>query len=739
MVEHMVEHTVEHTVEHMGGAGFGTTREALLRTAGHRARRVWWALVALAAAMTAVPGCSDTPQTGAIYIPDTKGGDVKWGLGDAKGDANSDAAEDASDDIAQEDAGPGTDDVISGPIYVYYDLGIAAGQPPKGDDGIPCLDGCQVTVTQNSSRTIGALVLAGGKTPVPNVMVQFALKDPSTTLGTILSGSVPTDENGRATTTIKGSSSALGVFDVEVTLPELPEALPITYTVSVQSKIKGPPTITVHPQVSASLSSFGDVNVRLLKQVNGLPLCKDLDLFDVNNLPPAVSTSPNLKFDKPWTVSSAYTGTLPPDGSDVAFTVIALGWKAGTGSLTGNPVIGGCADTGFTVHLNKTTKGAEGDSLVINIRDLPLRLKGVYDMTTFVDLLTLLPPNVEKFVKIILNIISDPVAGLLATICQLTNGSIQDICAAVFQDPNNPDPNKLSGVGGLVVDFLGQILLSALPPQVQQVITSTKDIKNILQNFTINGTIEINAEPDSNGYLSDKWTLQTWSSITYKWSLGQSCPPSDPNCGLKTINFDQFQPNVVTGKFELWRNFLPNSKVPDDTIKIGKHALDVKWGALINFILEKQILPLVFFDPKDPSAPTIDSYEKLLKYLLAGNKQCLIKDTCCAEFVNGISSSGLANTLLTTACDAATVLGPAFLSSYLNTLDTVTGNPQTGAGLLLGTPKCPILDPNGDNIVDNLGSPDTSSTVNQCQWDMTLGIGGGTPKAISARFFATRQ
>ena len=697
----------------------------------------WVTLVAVFFAGLA--GCSDAPQTGAIYIPDTKGGDVKWGLGDTKGDGISDIGDDATA-TTQDDAIASTDDVLTGPVYIYYDLGVNAGKPPKGDDGIPCLDSCQVTVTQNSSRTVGALVLVDGKTPLANVMVQFALKDPTTPLGTVLSGAVPTDENGRATTTIKANNSnQLGVFDVVVTIPDMPDAAPIEYTVSVQSKIKGPPTITVHPQVSASLSSFGDVNVRLLKQVNGGPLCKDLDLFDVNNLPPAVSTSPNLKFDKPWTVSSAYTGTLPPDGSDVAFTVVALGWKAGTGSLTGNPVIGGCADKGFTVHLNKTTKGAEGDNLIVNVRDLPLRLKGIYDMTTFVDLLSLLPPTVEKFVKIVLNIVSDPVGGLLATICQLTNGSIQDICAAIFQDPNNPDPNKLSGVGGLVVDFLKNILIAALPQSVQQVITSTGDVKQILENFTINGTIEIDMEPDNTGYLSDKYTLHTWNAITYKWSLGQTCPASDPNCGLKTINFDQFQPNVVTGHFELWRNFLPNSTVPDDTIKIGKHALDVKWGALINFILEKQILPLIFYDPANPTDPTIDSYEKLLKYLLAGDKKCLIKDTCCADFINGISSSGLANTLLTGACDAATTLGPAFLESYLNSLDAVSGNPQTGSGLVLGTPKCPILDPNGDNIVDNLGSPDTTSTVNQCQWDMTLGIGGGTPKAISARFFAVRQ
>ena len=700
----------------------------------------WWIL--LAALGVGAIACSDSAQSGMIAFPDAKGDGGLYGMKDGKGDGvvlSVDVGED--DQTAAEDAGAETNGATDGPLFLYYDLGPAAGQPPKGDDGLPCLLGqCQVQVTQNSSRAIGALVLANAKTPVSGLVVQFQIKDPTLTDATLLSATAPTDADGRAATVVKGGMTT-GFFTVVVSVVEHPEIAPVEYTVSVQSKVKGPPTITVHYKGATSLSGFGDVNVRLIKQVAGVPACKNLDLFDKNALPPAVSTSPNLKFDKPWSVSNAYTGQLPQDGSAVAYTVVALGWKAGVGSLSGNPAIGGCADTGFTVHINKSTKGIEGDAVLINVFDIPLRLKGVYDMTTFIDLLSLLPATVEKYVKIVLNIVSDPVAGLLATICQLTNGNLQDICAAIFDDPNNPDPDKLSGVGGIVVDFLKNIIYGFLPPQVQQVISTTGDIKKILENFTIGGTIEINAEPDTAGYLSDKFTKQTWSSITYKWSLGQSCAPTNPNCGKKTLNFDQFQTDAVTGQFELWRNYIPKSPVPDGTIKFGKHALNVKWGALMNFIIEKQLLPMLTYDAADPSAPTIDSYEKLLKFLLAGNKKCLIKDTCCADFVAGLTSqgAGLANTLLTGACNAATTLGPAFLEGYLKSLDAVTGNPATGQGLILGTDSCPILDPNGDNVVDNLGSPDTSSTTNQCQWNMTLGIGGGTPKAISARFFAIRQ
>ncbi len=689
--------------------------------------------------LASLAGCSDNATTGTIAFADTHGDGISGKFKDAEGDSlGVDGGDDAT---ATQDDATAPDASTDAPGFIYFDLGAAAGKPPKGDDGIPCLDTCEIFVTQNSSRAFGALVLAADKvTPIANAMVQFAIKDPTVTDATILSATVPTDQDGRATTSVK-AGMLLGAFAITVTVVGHPEVTPIEYTVSAQSKVKGPPTITLHYQGATSLSGFGDLNVRLIQQVAGVPACKNLDLFDVNNLPPAISTSPNLKFDKPWSIQAAWLGTMPADGSPVAYTIVALGWKLGTSAMGGNPSIGGCVDTGFTAHLNKTTKGVEGDSVTVLVRDLPLRLKGVYDMTTFIDLLSLLPPTVEKFVKIVLNIVSDPVAGLLATVCQLTNGNLQSICAAIFTDPNNPDPDQVTGVGGIVVTFLKNIIYALLPPQVLQVITTTKDLKGILENFTVNGTIEINAEPDDTGFLSSTYTKQTWQSITYKWSLGQSCPATDPNCGLKTINFDQFQTDAVTGSFDLWRNFLPNSQVPDGTIKFGKHALNVKWGALINFLIEKQLLPMITYDPNDPTAPTIDSYEKLIKYLLAGNKQCLIKDTCCADFVNGITGAGagLASNLLTGACDAATSLGSTFLEGYLDSLDAVTGNPATGQGLILSTDHCPILDPNDDNIVDNIGSPDTTTTTNQCQWDMTLTIGSNPPTQISARFFAIRE
>ena len=103
------------------------------------------------------------------------------------------------------------------------------------------------------------------------------------------------------------------------------------------------------------------------------------------------------------------------------------------------------------------------------------------------------------------------------------------------------------------------------------------------------------------------------------------------------------------------------------------------------------------------------------------------------------AGAGLASNLLTGACDAATSLGSTFLEGYLDSLDAVTGNPATGQGLILSTDHCPILDPNDDNIVDNIGSPDTTTTTNQCQWDMTLTIGSNPPTQISARFFAIRE
>ncbi|MBM4344691.1 MAG: hypothetical protein FJ100_15100, partial [Deltaproteobacteria bacterium] len=208
------------------------------------------------------------------------------------------------------------------------------------------------------------------------------------------------------------------------------------------------------------------------------------------------------------------------------------------------------------------------------------------------------------------------------------------------------------------------------------------------------------------------------------------CNPKDPACGKKTFNIEAFQSDAVVGQFDLWRDALLSQ------IKIGQHALKVKWGALINYIVQKQLLPAITFDPKNPNAPAIDSYAKLIKSLLAG-KQCLVKDSCCADFAKQMAAkqSLMKEGFLTTTCETLITLGTAFLEAQLNQLDGTTGDPSKGSGLLLAADKCPIFETNQDQLIDTIGG---TSIKDQCLWDMTLTI-GGKPNKIKGIFYAVRQ
>mgnify|MGYP003347977765 CR=1 FL=1 len=213
--------------------------------------------------------------------------------------------------------------------------------------------------------------------------------------------------------------------------------------------------------------------------------------------------------------------------------------------------------------------------------------------------------------------------------------------------------------------------------------------------------------------------------MTYTWSLGQPCNPNDPACGKKTIDISAFQDKAIVGHFDLHRNAIKSM------ITIDPHALDVKWGALVNYLVEKQLLPLIAGDPN------VDSYGALLKVLMGG-KGCLAKDTCCADFAAklfGKGGSPFGTQMLTGMCNSLVDLGNVYVESQLNGLDAKSGDPNSGKGLLLGAKDCPVFDVNGDNVIDQIGSP-----TKPCAWDMTLGLAAGqTPKPLKANFWAKRQ
>lgn len=672
--------------------------------------------------LLSLAGCGADTVQGFVAYPDGYG----WGDGgtvvDQDGGAGSDAGA-AADGVDEVPDGGGVKDAKSSP----YQLKFAMPNGNKDDFGGVCDKVCAIQIHQNGLRNLHAQLLKNGQ-PVPNDEIRFELAKPGDkALGEVLVEGALSDENGKGASQVK-SNNQLGTFDIVVSAPGHEDCEPIAFQIHVISKVKGPLTLTMAYKGINNPTIFTHNKFRLTLQEKGFPKCADVDLGSTQ-LPKAQWESPpNMQFGKKWTITyPSFASWVQKQqglagGQPLTFTVLAVAAKSPI-----SPVMaGGCVDTGATVTWNPQTKALEGDDVVVVVTDIPPRLAGVYDMTTYLDLLSILPDPVELVFKTIFDILTDPIAGTLALACKLGGSSLDSFCGLVFADVKKPDINNLKQpFGEIVVKLLNAALLSVLPTEVKTGLSTGADIGKILTNLELGGLITIEKEPDNTGFLSKQFTKSEITTVTYKWSLGQGCNPKDPNCGKKTFSIQAFQQNAIVGKFDLWRNPVLSQ------VKFSKHGLAIKWGALVNYILQKQLLPLVTNPNNDPTQPVVDSWEKLIKSLLT-DKKCLFKDTCCEDFAKNLEKqqSLVKAPFLTGVCEALIKLGAGFIDQQLAGLDVDTNKNQ---GLTLFTDKCPLFEFDGDQHIDAIGSK-----VEMCSWNMELMI-GGKPQKIDAKFFSLRQ
>ena len=673
-------------------------------------------------------GCSGTPSAGIVVAADASSGDVTF-LG---GEVGSGQQLDGAIGTMTDTGGTATDDGRAGQSGVASVLRYAMPNGNKDDFGGQCKTLCKLTMAQNGLRKLHVQYLVDG-VPKPDVLVQFIAKDKNNGLGEVMVENTVTDGNGVAFSVIK-SGSKLGVFDVVATVPDDANATAKFFEMHVVSKAKGPLKITLHYVGSSNPFEYTHLKVRLAKQEPaGQPACKSIDL---GLTPPTADNKPikihwespsNLKWDQPWTVGYSIFPKWVQQEVEKTKTPVQFSVLGVARTKSGGPVrAAGCVDSGATVTWNPQTQALEGDDVLVIVKDIPPRLQGNYDMETRVDLLSILPPTAELVFKTVFDILTDPIAGVLSLACKLGGDTLGSFCGLIFDNPKNPSIKNLKQpFGAMIVKLLDGVLYGFLPESIKKGLTTGADIGQILTDLEMGGVIRIKKEPDASGFLGKEHTEDEWTSVTYKWSLGQNCNAKDPKCGKKTFPINAFQSKSIVGHFDLWRDAFKSE------LKIAEHGLLIKWGALINYIVQKQLLPAITADPNNPNAPVIDSYEKLIKSLLA-DKQCLVKDTCCEDFGNKLAKqqSLVKAGFLKGACEALTQLGSAFLEAQLNQLDADTNK---SGGLLLSTEACPLFDITGNQYVDRIGAKNTP-----CDWNMTVKI-DGKPKKMKATFYAIRQ
>lgn len=461
-------------------------------------------------------------------------------------------------------------------------------------------------------------------------------------------------------------------------------------------------------------------------QANGKPNCADI--------PPDNTTV--TATDKKGPVSLLTTVQFPKlpnleEGKETAQTYTV---RCFASEGTGPSRAYGCVDD-VQVELGART------FIECPLKDIPPKIVGSYDITSTFDMVSGLPPNVATVVNHIIGFFESPTGEVLMLLCDpkiwgSSGGALQDLCNWVFQDPNNPSIGALSSTGEIIRQIVDALLVGLLvsncpypdnPQLCEQIYFTGKDVGDILKKFTLQSTMTCTKEPDVNGLIPVGGCREVWHTVILRWTLGKDCPPTDDQCGAISLSLSSLPgiEDTITADIEV--------TLTDNGTKmhIAKHKVNLKYGALVDFALEKILLPQIFGDGSD-GLPAVDSFEAMIGSLLAG-KACLQNYTCCEEFaanVVGQTSGMLAQNLVEGACDALITTGATYVRSFLTDLDATPDNFELGT---FADKPCSIYDTNKDMRYDGIGKKS-----DPCEWDATLTI-GSYEYGPDGTFYGARQ
>ena len=604
------------------------------------------------------------------------------------------------DTVAEDAAGPGVEKLDFKQV--------------TGDDGQPCKGGdrCSVIMNYLGERLLEVVATRDGQP----LETQISWKIPKNPNNSLKLASLETNTDpatGLSGNKVTQTASQTAQYEVTVQLKNSPKAPTLKFDVAVVPKGQVPLTVVY---TYKGKRSFQGVTTLLFKQSpQGAPNCAKMD---PTNLP----TADTQGGPKGLTQSTQFV-TLPDLDKDKKqkYTIVGIG-----ADVNKPPLVWGCNDVDGSVDIEKP-----GTKVSIDLLDLPPKWKGAYDVTTHFDLVSALPDNVENVVNIILGFFTDPAGQLMVLACQF-GGSVSvlsDLCGFVFADPAKPciEDSCYKSVGLAVKSLIENALYSLLKDNIGgDILFTGQDVAKILKDLELKATFEFKKEPGADGTFSKDDTAEDWHTVTYRWSLGNNCDPTDEACGKYSFNIAAFQGETITSKFSGHVDY----STGDYLLNIDTHSINLKYGQLAKWIIEKEILPRIAGDGSDGN-PKVDSFEKLIKSLLGG-KACLKLDDCCEKFaasISGGTTGGFTSDLAKAACDALVPLAVGQLEKYLDGLDADSGENFT----IATKDACKCFDLDANMTIDTWGSKTAP-----CHWDTTLKIGGYDTK-IENDFWAVEQ
>jgi len=618
----------------------------------------------------------------------------------------------------------------------------------NGDDGVSCVGSnrCSKKFESVEIRELKVRYREDGL-PTPNKAIHFEITRGPAGLAELLSnGTVITDENGQATIEFRvkepPEQSALAQLEVTVSVVSRPDVDEVFFDILIDIKGEDQAPLTVLPDYTGD-QPVESVRLRLFRQppdprnegqyVSTGVSCRDLVPFirnDNENRMPAYDI-PSTEFE----IGSSYQfqevhfvdPTLEAEPEQM-YTVLAIGRDA-----TNVNRIVGCDDQ------NAKVRRGESITVVVPMNDLPPRLKGEYEVLSKFDLVSALPDDVEEVVNIILNFFDSPSLTILQLLCMVGEDFTEDLCGYVLNDNGTPTTTGTIIIGILdgIIEGLGQGNWFGTTMQVGA------DIRLLLKELTFLSVLEFDAEPEDDGWIDPRTTHEDWHAFRYRWGLGIPACETNPDLCWNEYSLRTIGMELIDGQFEASVNADAVGNVrPFMLLTIEEHPLNIQYGALLNFIIKKIVLPRLAGGEPPDGLPVVDEYDELIKSILAG-RECLEDEltggfTCCETFAQNIlqdTDIPMAESLITAACEALVDFGSQYIENLLVGLDLSTGETFV-IGTMPGAP-CRMYDGNDDLVIDAFGR---AGDATACHWQarVSLNIGGGTELLFDAKFWGCR-
>ncbi len=327
---------------------------------------------------------------------------------------------------------------------------------------------------------------------------------------------------------------------------------------------------------------------------------------------------------------------------------------------TGHLTAAGCIDA---VHLVPDEAG--NTEVTLNLYLLTLNPAGTFDTINKFDFTDAIPEGqVGDIINMIIDIFYDPgsiIIDMIKTLISQYIGSwVTDIVFGLFED----------ALGNLVTDWL----LNNSPDFIQDFFVIGQDLVQIVTNLEVLSKLKISK-------LGSDYSVagqQSWIGITLYWKLGcDKDAPDYDTCGghpfsLEDLGNTDFPMDLIAGQYTaLIANY--------DRMVIDTHKIEVNYGKLILFVINKLLLPAI---------SNFDSLTDLLYSLID-----------CAAIANGFVGSllndlGIDSSIIENTCNSVE-------SFLLGPIEGLIGSLALDSRLRVHG-KCRLVDEDDDLIVDSL-------------------------------------